>query len=131
MFGRQLVPDDDPEYEFYNLKTWVGTWTSRGRFMEQGIAVGAFDRDRLVAWAITDRVSGKRSELGVYVHPGFRRRGLATLTTAAAVEICLHCGMQQIGWHCGSDHVASRRIAEAVGFTFRHEYSRLFIRCGS
>jgi RimJ/RimL family protein N-acetyltransferase len=130
MFDQRLVADDDPEFEFYDLKTWVGTWTSPARFLEQGIAVGAFDKDRLVGWAITDCVSRQRCELGVYVHPGFRRRGLATLITAAAVETCLDHGMQQIGWHCGSDHVASRRIAEAVGFAFSRQYSRLFIRCG-
>jgi RimJ/RimL family protein N-acetyltransferase len=92
------------------------SWQSVGNFMEKGFGFCLLHGDALACWCIADYVARKAYEIGIHTDEDHRRRGLATLTVAAAVEHCLAQGATEIGWHCWSSNVASAATARKVGF---------------
>lgn len=58
-----------------------------------------------------DVIIGSRAEIGLWVHPGYRRRGLGTLLVKAALDAALARGISQVGWHCHSSNTGSVAIA--------------------
>jgi RimJ/RimL family protein N-acetyltransferase len=99
------------------VRRWaLRSWQSVGNFMEKGFGFCLLHGDAIVCWCIADYVAGKAYEIGIHTDEDYRRRGLATLTVAAAVEHCLTWGATEIGWHCWSSNVASAATARKVGF---------------
>ena len=78
--------------------------------------------DRIVSWATSDFVSGGVGEAGIFTLGGYRRRGLATVVTAAAVEHGLSHELSKINWSCTESNVASIRTAEKLGFERGRDY---------
>ncbi len=101
-----------------HVSHWVlESWQSVDNFMEKGFGFCLLHGDDTIAsWCIGDYVAGKAYEMGIHTDEDYRRRGLATLTVAAAVEHCLARGATEIGWHCWSSNVASAATARKVGF---------------
>jgi RimJ/RimL family protein N-acetyltransferase len=101
-----------------HVSRWVlGSWQSVDNFMEKGFGFCLlYGDDAIASWCIADYVAGKAYEMGIHTDEDYRRRGLATLTVAAAVEYCLARGATEIGWHCWSSNVASAATARKVGF---------------
>jgi len=62
-------------------------------------------------------------DLGMFTLDEYRRRGLAYLTTAAAIEHGLSHGMTQICWTCMEDNPGSIRTAERLGLERVEDYS--------
>ncbi|UCF60541.1 MAG: GNAT family N-acetyltransferase [Anaerolineaceae bacterium] len=78
--------------------------------------------NRIVSWATIDFISGGVGEAGIFTLSGYRRRGLATIVTAAAVEHGLSHELSQINWTCTEDNHASIRTAEKLGFERGQDY---------
>lgn len=76
-----------------------------------GIGQILLDGDREVAHCRPDMVVGRRSEIGVWVHPDYRRRGTATALVAAALKAAAGAGLTDIGWHCHASNAGSAAIA--------------------
>jgi len=93
-----------------------GNFGSAEGFLAHGFGFCLLHGQAIASWCLADCVSGERCEIGIHTAPGFRRRGLATLTAAAAVEHALSRGLTRIGWHCWSANVASAATAHEVGF---------------
>jgi hypothetical protein len=81
----------------------------------------------IVSDCSADNVSARRCEVGVHTAEGYRQRGLATLTVAAAVDWALSNGFDQVGWHCLRYNVASAATARKVGFRKVEDYSAFLI----
>jgi RimJ/RimL family protein N-acetyltransferase len=100
-----------------HINRWVlESWQSVDNFMEKGFGFCLLHGDTIACWCIADFVAGKAYEIGIHTDEDHRRRGLATLTVAAAVEHCLARGATEIGWHCWGSNVASAATARKVGF---------------
>ena len=80
----------------------------------------------IVSWSLSDCVSGDRCEIGIRTVPAHRRRGLATVTAAAAVEHALSHSFTVVGWHCPNDNLGSIGTAERVGFRRERDYSAYY-----
>lgn len=70
----------------------------------------------VTSWATVDAVVDGLGDAGLFTLEAYRRRGLATVATAAAVEYGLSHGLSAINWTCMAGNAGSVRIAEKLGF---------------
>ncbi len=97
-------------------------WGSMENFLEKGISYCLLQGDQVVSWCSADCAAGERIDVGIITHPDHRRRGLATIVTAATVEACLRRGFRAVGWHCNAENTGSWKTAEKVGFLRQRTY---------
>ena len=93
----------------------AGLWDDLRELLVKGIVACAVTSDRIVATALTTAYTDRYADVGVYTQEGFRCRGYAT---AAASQVARE--VQQGGrvpvWGTGEHNLASRRVAEKLGF---------------
>ncbi len=110
-----------------HVRSWIGNnWGTRERYLERGFGLATVHEGAVVCWSLADCRSGDACEIGIRTHHAFRRRGLATVTVAAAVEHALKGGFRTVGWHANEDNVASIATAEKVGFSLDRRYVSLY-----
>jgi GNAT superfamily N-acetyltransferase len=103
---------------------WMkNNWGSIAEFLQRGFGCVTVHADEAVSWSLADCVSGDACEIGIRTLPAYRRRGLATITAAAAVEHALSNGFSTVGWHCPEDNLGSIGTAEKVGFRKERDYT--------
>ena len=102
---------------------WIeDSWEEEKRFLKSGFGFCTMHGERIVSWCLADCVSGERCEIGIDSDPEYRRRGLASATVAATVDLCIERGLTEIGWHCLETNSGSQRVAEKVGFELERKY---------
>ncbi len=108
-----------------HIHEWIETnWKRRDDFFAHGFGfvTEALDTRSVASWSICDAIGDNACEIGIRTHPDYRRRGLAALTSAAAVDHALAQGHSRVGWHCNIDNPASQSTALRVGFTLERNY---------
>jgi len=105
------------------LKKWRSI--SDPRFVDFGFV--CIHGDRIVSWATMDFISGGVGEAGIFTLEGYRRRGLATVVTAAAVEHGLSHELSKVNWTCIESNIASIRTAEKLGFNRKRDYRMYYM----
>ena len=106
------------------MKWWMKTnYESTEKFLEKGLGVCLIEEKTktLASWCLSDWSVENKIEIGIVTAHNYRRRGFATLCTAAMVELCQEKNYQ-IGWHCGQENEGSWRTAEKVGFVRKKSY---------
>ena len=109
-----------------HLLHWiVNNWGNQETFLSLGFGACTIDEAtrEIVSWSVADCVSGNRCEIGIHTHPDYRRRGLASLTAAAAVDYAFGHSYSEVGWHCAEENEGSIGTAEKVGFTLERKYT--------
>jgi hypothetical protein len=90
-------------------------WENTRTLLTEGIVAGAIIDGRIVATAVVSSFSDRYADIGINTLPGFRRRGFAI--DAASI---IAGAVQEIDktpvWSTGETNIASRRIAEKLGF---------------
>ncbi|MBN1642670.1 MAG: GNAT family N-acetyltransferase [Anaerolineae bacterium] len=114
--GFTLQPVDCAQIRGELAEAILEEWQSLDAFCARGFGFCVLHDGEIVSQCLVDYVVGQRCEIGVSTRRGFRRRGLATLVTAAAVEHALDAGFTEIGWHCWTNNVGSLGVARKVGF---------------
>ena len=110
-----------------HLTGWMKTnWGSVLDFMKRGFGFCTLHGKQVVSWSVADCVSGDACEIGIHTLEDYRRRGLATLTAAAAVDHALSSGFRQVGWHCDEYNLGSIGVAEKVGFKLERKYTQYY-----
>lgn len=103
---------------------WVNkNYGSAENFLRHGLGMVLLHDTTIVSWSLTDCAWGDYCEIGIETAEAYRRRGLATLVTAAMVEACQARGWKHIGWHCWHHNLGSIGVAEAVGFRHQVTYN--------
>jgi len=111
-----------------HVRGWIGNnWGSTGTFLRDGFGFAMVHRDEIVCWSLADCVSTLGCEIGIHTAPDYRRRGLATITVAAAVDHALERGLPLVGWQCSEDNPGSWGTAEKVGFTLERCYILYYV----
>jgi RimJ/RimL family protein N-acetyltransferase len=115
---------ENPNLEIPNhIPEWIkANWGAEEAFLTQGFGFAMVHDNQVVSWCLSDCVSGTECEIGIRTREDYRRRGLATLTTAATVDYCLSQGFTRIGWHSNEENLGSIGTAEKVGFSLTREY---------
>ncbi len=104
---------------------WVeNNWRTVENYMAHGFGFCTIDDSahKIASWSMADCVHDSECEIGIQTLPEYRRRGLATITTTAAVEHALTHGYVRIGWHCHEENLGSIGVAENVGFELERCY---------
>ena len=109
------VPDDVVEI----IRNWRSL--SGPGFQDYGFV--AVLGDEVASWATVDAIAGGVGDLGFFTQPRYRRRGLGTAVTAAALEHGLDQGLAAVNWTCAEDNVASVRTAEKLGLQRQADYT--------
>jgi len=110
-----------------HVHSWMeNNWGSTAGFLERGFGFATIHDDQVVSWSLTDCVSRDACEIGIRTAEAFQRRGLATITAAAAVEHALSNGIAMVGWHCPEDNHGSIGTAEKVGFEKERDYTMYY-----
>lgn len=93
----------------------LATWRSLDEFFEKGVGFCLFQGDALASVCVAAFVGDATVEVGVSTQEAYRRRGLATLTTAALVDYCLAHNLAA-NWECWWDNEASSALAKKLGY---------------
>ncbi len=83
--------------------------------VDKGCGFVAVYDGQIAAHAMIDCVVGDVGEIGLFTHPAYRRRGLATATSAATIAYGLAHGLSTVVWDCYGHNVGSVRTAEKLG----------------
>jgi RimJ/RimL family protein N-acetyltransferase len=106
-----------------HLGFWVKmNWGTPAYFLEHGFGTCVVHENAIVSYSLADCVHGDECEIGIQTLEAYRRRGLATVTPAANVELAFKKGFRQVGWHTHDYNKASQRTAEKVGFELERRY---------
>ena len=128
---RQIDNDLLDESEFSipeHILGWInGNWGTRANYTHHGFGFCILHENTIVSWSIADCASDDRCEIGIHTHPDYRRRNLATITAAAAVDYALNNGFVEVGWHCNEDNIGSWKTAEKVGFRHERDYVQHYV----
>lgn len=95
---------------------WIhDTWGGPRGLAGSGIAVGAFDGDRLLSVAATFYLGRRYEEIGVVTAAAARGRGLSTACASALIDDILARGHIPC-WSTTPDNLASIAVARRAGF---------------
>ena len=95
-------------------------------FLSKRFGVCLVHDDEIVGWCVSEFNSGRRCEIGIATDARYRRRGLATLLTAAFIERGQMRGIRRIGWHCWAGNHPSGATARRAGLEKRADYPVYF-----
>ena len=95
-------------------------WSSLDRFCQKGFGIAALLAERIIYWCTAEYVSSSSCGIGIETERRFENQGIATATAAHFVDYCLKHAIRP-HWECDSEHVASIRVAEKVGFDLVQE----------
>ena len=106
-----------------HLRFWIRmNWESPENYLKQGFGTCVIHENTVVSYSLADCVHGDECEIGIQTLEAFRRKGLATVTAAANVELAFKRGLRLVGWHTHDYNEASQKTAEKVGFELERRY---------
>lgn len=114
-----------------HIRGWINNnWGSGEHYTRYGFGFCTLHGTTVTSWSLADcatRGELKRCEIGIQTREEYRRRGLAAIAAAAAVEHALFNGFAQVGWHCDAENTGSWKTAEKVGFHKERDYRQYFV----
>ena len=112
-----------PDEVVQTIRRWRSLATSEPRdFGFVAIQERSGGTAEVVSWATVDAVVEGVGDAGLFTQERYRRRGLATLTSAAALEYGLAQDLAEINWTCAEDNTGSIRTAEKLGLERLPDY---------
>jgi RimJ/RimL family protein N-acetyltransferase len=99
---------------------------SAERFEDFGFVALHDASAEIVSWATVDCIVDGAGDAGLFTTEAYRQRGLATTTTAAAVDYGLANSLSTISWTCDEENVGSIRTAEKLGFERENDYTMYY-----
>ena len=91
-------------------------------FLEKSFGVCIVHGDELAGWCLSEYNTPDSCEIGIETREPYRRRGFATLMTAALVEEAEARGIAHVGWHCWASNRPSAKTALKAGFELVADY---------
>jgi len=116
---RDELPDD--------VRCLILSWDDDDPEERKSFGFVAVENGRILSHAVVDCVVGDVGEIGLATDPEFQRRGLATVTSAAAVEYGLNRGLRQLVWDCYEHNIPSVHLAEKLGFKLVNRHDMHFM----
>ncbi len=110
------VPDDVQQL----IQSWGDTPPETFGFV-------ALHEGKIVAHAVVDCVVNGIGDIGLVTDEAYQRRGLAAVTSAAAVAYGLERGLTAINWDCGATNIGSVRTAEKLGLELERTHTMYII----
>jgi RimJ/RimL family protein N-acetyltransferase len=95
-------------------------------FLAKSFGVCLVSSDEIIGWCLSEYNTGHRCEVGIATRSDYQRQGLATLMTAAFVDLARSKDVARVGWHCNATNAASARTALRAGFEKVADYPVFF-----
>jgi ribosomal protein S18 acetylase RimI-like enzyme len=83
--------------------------------VEDGFGHRLLHGNEEISRCLPDVVAGERTEIGVWTHPAFRRRGLASAAARLTLAAARRQGISTAGWHCHASNRGSIALAKKLG----------------
>ncbi len=96
-------------------------WPTVDRFVKFGFGFSLVTEEKAVCWCTAEYMSKGKCGIGIETVHEYQNRGLATSAASAFVEHCEAKGVKP-HWECNAENLASRRVAEKVGFVKEREF---------
>lgn len=103
----------------------IGDFDSPQDFLNRSIGYCLTDGDTLTGVAYGSLVCSRGIEVSIFVHPDYRRLGIATALAAALLSYCLQNNMDA-NWDAANRE--SCALAERLGYTALGPYTAHFLR---
>jgi GNAT superfamily N-acetyltransferase len=110
--GKEELAKPENSYLAGEIAAYWGTIDS---FLEEGTGFCALEGENLVSWCYVQAYGLGSQTIDIWTAPSHRRQGLGTLVAAAVIFKSLSDGYAPF-WICDKANVASRRLAERLGF---------------
>ncbi len=96
-------------------------WPTVDRFVKFGFGSAIVTAEQVACWCTAEYVSRGKCGIGIETVREYQNRGLASSAASAFVE---HCRMNSMEphWECSAENLASKRVAEKVGFVKEREF---------
>lgn len=91
------------------------SWADASGFLDKGKGYCITDGNTVTAWAFSAAVSADEIDIGVETRTAYRRLGLGTVAAGQMIRYCLERHKRPV-WACNANNVASRKLAENIGF---------------
>jgi RimJ/RimL family protein N-acetyltransferase len=78
--------------------------------------------NKIVSCSAIDCFVDNKIEIGIKTIRGYRKKGYGKIAANSLMNESIENGIEQIGWHCVSTNIGSKRIAEECGFKKAIEY---------
>jgi GNAT superfamily N-acetyltransferase len=98
------------------LAELVSERSSTDDFLARSYGYALLHQSDIVGWCLSEYNLGTRCEVGIATAEGHQRRGLATASGLAFLELARARGIRRVGWHCWARNLASSATAERLGF---------------
>ena len=102
-------------------------WRNAEEFLRNGMGFCAVHEDIPAAWAFSAAVSSEEIDIGIETASAYQHMGLATAAAEKMIQYCYEHDKRPV-WSCDSTNIASRRLAEKVGFEVVSEYTTIKIQ---
>ena len=93
-------------------------WGTIDTFLEKGTGFCALEGEDLVSWCYVQAYGHGAQTIDIWTAPSHRRQGLGTLVATAVISRSLSEGYAPF-WICDKANVASRKLAERLGFRYQ------------
>ncbi|MDE5563653.1 MAG: GNAT family N-acetyltransferase [Oscillospiraceae bacterium] len=121
-----VIPDLPVGYEIcemdYNLLRKINGnitpalfWGDVTYFLEKGKGFCIIDGNNVAAWAFTAAISDEEIDIGIETNREYQRIGLAYIVAGQMIRYCFDQRKRPV-WACHSENIASRKLAEKLGF---------------
>lgn len=105
----------------------VEFWGSLDAFLERGFGFAVMHEGEAISRCHTVMVGHGAAEISIETAEGYRGQGLATLAACAFIDHCRATGHTP-AWSCWNENLASRNLAESLGFVHHGNTPALVIR---
>lgn len=97
------------------------SWDNSGDFLEKGKGCCIVEGNNIASWAFSAAVSSEEIDIGIETAAVYRHLGLAAIVAEKMIQYCLDQHKRPV-WACHADNIASRKLAEKLGFAKVSEY---------
>ena len=100
------------------------SWRNAEEFQNNGMGQCITHRGKPVSWAFSAAVSSNELDIGIETSPEYRHKGLAVFAAEQMIKYCLKQRKLPV-WSCDTGNIASRKLAEKLGFSVVAEYTTI------
>ena len=108
------------------IKETLERWGKATHPNFQDIGFAALANGEIAAWATIDGITNGEGDIGLVTQEPYRRRGLASATSAAVIEQAVVNQVKTIHWTCAENNLGSIRTAEKLNFELQGNYHAYF-----
>lgn len=90
-------------------------WENDDDFLYRGKGYCIICKNDIASWAFSAAVSSKEIDIGIETSPQYKQKGLGMIVARKMIQYAIGQGRNPV-WACHCQNIASKTIAEKLGF---------------